>query len=126
MQRRVWPCDFGIHGRGVLELLKKLHLYRDVQRTGQVVRPRAGALGVELDGAGARPRRHRWGICEACESAGSRVIGVRRTGTDKPDFVDELIHTDKLDEYLPQADCVASRAGHDATKGMFDAERWRR
>ena len=52
------------------------------------------------------------------------MIGVRRTGTDKPDFVDELIHTDKLDEYLPQADCVAiTLPGTTATKGMFDAER---
>lgn len=49
---------------------------------------------------------------------------MRRTGTDKPDFVDELIHTDKLDEYLPQADCVAiTLPGTTATKGMFDAER---
>lgn len=52
------------------------------------------------------------------------MIGVRRTGTDKPGFVDELIHTDKLDEYLPQADCVAiTLPGTTATKGMFDAER---
>ena len=38
--------------------------------------------------------------------------------------MDELIHTDKLDEYLPQADCVAiTLPGTTATKGMFDAER---
>ena len=73
----------------------------------------------------AEPKR---AIAQARETIakalGAKVIGVRRTGTDKPDFVDELIHTDKLDEYLPQADCVAiTLPGTTATKGMFDAER---
>ena len=64
------------------------------------------------------------GLDFGAKALGARVIGVRRTGTDKPDFVDELIHTDKLDEYLPQADCVAiTLPGTTATKGMFDAER---
>ena len=63
-------------------------------------------------------------FAKRAKALGARVIGVRRTGTDKPDFVDELIHTDKLDEYLPQADCVAiTLPGTTATKGMFDAER---
>ena len=59
-----------------LELLKKAAFVPRCAAHRQVVRPRAGALGVELDGAGARPRRHRWGICEACESAGRK--GDRR------------------------------------------------
>ena len=90
-----------------LELLKKLHLYRDVQRTGKwcdlgQVRSawNSTVLVLGLGDIGGE-------FAKRAKALGARVIGVRRTGTDKPDFVDELIHTDKLDEYLPQADCVA-------------------
>lgn len=107
-----------------LELLKKLHLYRDVQRTGKwcdlgQVRSawNSTVLVLGLGDIGGE-------FAKRAKALGARVIGVRRTGTDKPDFVDELIHTDKLDEYLPQADCVAiTLPGTTATKGMFDAER---
>ncbi len=37
---------------------------------------------------------------------GGRVIGVRRSDTNKPDYVDELYLMDKLDELLPRADVV--------------------
>ena len=107
-----------------LELLKKLHLYSDVQRTGKwcdlgQVRSawNSTVLVLGLGDIGGE-------FAKRAKALGARVIGVRRTGTDKPDFVDELIHTDKLDEYLPQADCVAiTLPGTTATKGMFDAER---
>ena len=107
-----------------LELLKKLHLYRDVQRTGKwcdlgQVRSawNSTVLVLGLGDIGGE-------FAKRAKALGAKVIGVRRTGTDKPDFVDELIHTDKLDEYLPQADCVAiTLPGTTATKGMFDAER---
>ena len=107
-----------------LELLKKLHLYRDVQRTGKwcdlgQVRSawNSTVLVLGLGDIGGE-------FAKRAKALGARVIGVRRTGTDKPDFVDELIHTDKLDEYLPQADCVAiTLPGTTATKSMFGAER---
>ena len=107
-----------------LELLKKLHLYRDVQRTGKwcdlgQVRSawNSTVLVLGLGDIGGE-------FAKRAKALGAKVIGVRRTGTDKSDFVDELIHTDKLDEYLPQADCVAiTLPGTTATKGMFDAER---
>ena len=52
------------------------------------------------------------------------MIGVRRAGRRSPDFVDELIHTDRLDEYLPQADCVAiTLPGTAQTRNLFDAAR---
>jgi phosphoglycerate dehydrogenase-like enzyme len=38
---------------------------------------------------------------------GSHVIGVRRAGTDKPDFVDELFLSDQVDRLLPRADFLA-------------------
>ena len=60
------------------ELLKKLHLYRDVQRTGKwcdLGQVRSAWNSTVLQRR-ARPRRHRWGICKACESAGRK--GDRR------------------------------------------------
>ena len=41
------------------------------------------------------------------KALGSRVIGVRRAGTDKPDFVEELHLSDQIDRLLPQADFLA-------------------
>ena len=107
-----------------LELLKKLHTYRDVQReslwkdlgTVQSVW-NSTVLVLGLGDIGGE-------FAKRAKALGARVIGVRRTGTDKPDYVDELIHTDKLDEYLPVADCVAiTLPGTKETKGMFGAER---
>ena len=107
-----------------LELLIKPHLDRDVQRTGKwcdlgQVRSvwNSTVLVLGLGDIGGE-------FAKRAKALGARVIGVRRTGTDKPDFVDELIRAVKLDEYLPQADCVAiTLPGTTATKGMFDAER---
>ena len=74
-----------------LELLKKLHLYRDVQRTGKwcdlgQVRSawNSTVLVLGLGDIGGE-------FAKRAKALGARVIGVRRTGTDKPDFVDELI-----------------------------------
>lgn len=107
-----------------LELIKKLHIYRDVQHTGEwkdlgtvtsVWNSTVLVLGLgDIGGEFAK----------RAKALGARVIGVRRTGTDKPDYVDELIHTEKLDDYLPVADCVAiTLPGTRETKGMFSAER---
>ena len=38
---------------------------------------------------------------------GGSVIGIRRSDTSKPDYVDELYLIDKLDKVLPRADIVA-------------------
>lgn len=108
-----------------LELIKKLHMYRDVQHTGEwtdlgtvtsVWNSTVLVLGLgDIGGEFAK----------RANALGARVIGMRRTGTDKPDYVDELIHTDKLDEYLPLADCVAiTLPGTNETRGMFNAERF--
>lgn len=107
-----------------LELMKKLHVYRDVQHTGQWkdLGPVTSAwnstvLVLGLGDIGGE-------FAKRAKAMGAKVIGVRRKGTDKPEYVDELIHTDKLDEYLPLADCVAiTLPGTKETKGMFGAER---
>lgn len=107
-----------------LELIKKLHTYRDVQHTstwkdlGTVTSVwNSTVLVLGLGDIGGE-------FAKRAKALGAKVIGMRRTGIDKPDYVDELIHTDKLDEYLPLADCVAiTLPGTKATKGMFSAER---
>ena len=107
-----------------LELMKKLHTYRDVQHTGEWkdLGPVTSAwestvLVLGLGDIGGE-------FAKRAKALGAYVIGVRRKGTDKPDYVDELILTEKLDEYLPKADCVAiTLPGTKETKGMFGAER---
>ena len=66
-----------------LELLKKLHLYRDVQRTGKwcdlgQVRSawNSTVLVLGLGDIGGE-------FAKRAKALGARVIGVRRTGTDK-------------------------------------------
>ena len=107
-----------------LMLLKKLHSYRDAQPAGAWgdLGPVASAwnstvLVLGLGDIGGE-------FAKRAKALGARVIGVRRAGVDKPDFVDALIHTDRLDEYLPQADCVAiTLPGTAQTRNMFDAAR---
>ena len=101
-----------------------LEIQKDVEKSYELTR-RDNLCAVITDGSAVLGLGDIGGeFAKRAKALGARVIGVRRTGTDKPDFVDELIHTDKLDEYLPQADCVAiTLPGTTATKGMFDAER---
>jgi len=107
-----------------LEQMKKLHTYRDVQHTstwkdlGPVTSAwESTVLVLGLGDIGGE-------FAKRAKALGAYVIGVRRKGTDKPDYVDELILTEKLDEYLPKADCVAiTLPGTKETKGMFDAAR---
>ena len=107
-----------------LMLLKKLHLYRDAQPAGAWadLGPVASAWGstVLVLGLGDIGGE----FAKRAKGPGASVIGVRRAGREKPDFVDELIHTDRLDEYLPQADCVAiTLPGTAQTRNLFDAAR---
>lgn len=91
----------------VLMLYKNLHIYRDKQKTGdwsyaggvksiynaKVLVVGAGDIGGEF--------------AKRIKMLGGYTIGIRRTGTDKPEYLDELYHMDKLDELLPQVDIVA-------------------
>ena len=54
------------------------------------------------------------------KALGSYVIGIRRTKTEKPEFVDELYQMDQLDECLGRADIVAmSLPGTKETNGTY-------
>lgn len=41
------------------------------------------------------------------KALGAHTIGVKRTGTDKPDYIDELYYTNDIEKLLPKADVVA-------------------
>lgn len=58
---------------------------------------------------------------------GGKVIGVRRSNTDKPDYVDELYLMDQLDELLPRADVVTlSLPETPLTHKLFNKEKFAR
>ena len=90
-----------------LALLKKLHLYRDEQAAcrwqnrGQAKSIRdAVVLVIGLGDIGS-------GYARIMKALGSCVIGVRRSTRTKPDYVDELLLADQMEEALPRADVVA-------------------
>lgn len=60
------------------------------------------------------------------KALGSYTIGVRRTPGEKPEYLDELYTTDKLDELLPRADFVALVLPNTPqTRGLMDERRLR-
>lgn len=91
----------------LLELYKKLHLYRDIQPEGKwsyqgsvksVYNSVALILGAgDIGGEFARK----------IKALGGYTIGIRRSDGNKPDYLDELYFMDKLEELLPGADIVA-------------------
>jgi len=89
------------------ELLRKLHLYRDEQsksrwRSRGKVKSIEGAvvMVVGLGDIGTAYARR-------MKALGSYVIGVRRTVHAKPDYIDELLLSEQIDEALPRSDVVA-------------------
>ncbi|MFU0832974.1 MAG: Glycerate dehydrogenase [Oscillospiraceae bacterium] len=55
------------------------------------------------------------------KALGGKVIGVKRTTSEKPDYLDELYTSDHLDELLPRADIVTlSLPATNETKHLFD------
>lgn len=108
----------------LFSLSKKLPQYRDLQRAdcwkdlGEV-KPiaKTTVLVVGLGDIGSE-------FAKRVKALGAYVIGVRRKGTDKPDFVDELYLTEKLDELIPRADTIALCLPNTAeTVGIMSRER---
>lgn len=91
----------------LLELYKNLHLYRDNQseakwshegRTKSVYNSVALIVGVgDIGGEFAKK----------IKALGAYTIGIRRRDGNKPDYLDELHFTDKLETLLPRADIIA-------------------
>lgn len=90
-----------------LQIQNKLFLYRDNQRNhlwkdeGEVTSIEGSTTLViglgDIGGSYARKMK----------ALGSYTIGIRRTATNKPDYLDELYSMDSLDEVLPRADFIA-------------------
>lgn len=58
------------------------------------------------------------------KALGAVTLGVRRTPGPCPDWLDELVPLESLDQVLPRADVVAlSLPGTSGTRGMFDRRR---
>lgn len=108
----------------VFMLQKKLHYYRDNQNQGLwqdegEVKAifHSTTLIVGLGDIGGE-------FAKRMKALGSTTIGIRRAGTVKPDYLDELYHMDALDQLLPKADIVAiSLPGTAATYHIFDENR---
>ncbi len=108
----------------LLGIFKKLELYRDAQKSGAweslgAVRSIYGSTVLVLgmgDIGGEFGKR--------CKALGAKVIGVRRTNAQKPDYADEVRLIDELDEILPQADVVAiTLPGTEATRNLINRSR---
>jgi phosphoglycerate dehydrogenase-like enzyme len=91
----------------LLQLYKKLHLYRDNQSEanwgylGQVKSIyNSTALIVGLGDIGGE-------FAKRIKAFGGYTIGIRRTDAAKPEYLDELYFMDSLEEMLPRADIVA-------------------
>lgn len=108
----------------LLELFKKLELYRDAQKSGAwqsqgAVKAVYGSTVLVLgmgDIGGEFAAR--------CKALGAKVIGVRRSPRPCPEYADEVHLLGDLDSLLPQADVVAvTLPGTDATRGLMSRER---
>ncbi len=111
----------------LLELMKKLELYRDAQKEGtwSSLGRVSSLYGSTVLVLGMGDIGGEFG--KRCKALGARVIGVRRKNTEKPDYADEVHLMEDLDGLLPQADVVAvSLPGTEATRGIFGRERLER
>lgn len=108
----------------LLELFKKLELYRDAQKSGAwqsqgAVKAVYGSTVLVLgmgDIGGEFAAR--------CKALGAKVIGVRRSPRPCPEYADEVHLLEDLDSLLPQADVAAvTLPGTDATRGLMSRER---
>ena len=108
-------CASGCYGHAVSEhmaaltllLMKKLHLYRDVQFSGGwqsmgEVKSVQEAV-VLVVGTGDIGTNYAWRM----KGLGSYIIGIDINPYIKPDYMDELLKLDHLDEAIKRADVVA-------------------
>ena len=95
------------HMMGVLlELMKKLSLYRDNQFEGrwQDLGPVTSVYGANVLVVGMGDIGT--SFARLCAAFGARVTGVRRRAGEKPDFVESIRTPADLDALLPEADVV--------------------
>lgn len=108
----------------LLEIKKKLYLYRDNQRNciwrseGSVTSIEgAVTLVIGMGDIGGD-------FARKVKALGGYVIGVKRTPSEKPPYCDELYTADKLDQLLPKADIISlSLPGNAETEHILDRRR---
>lgn len=108
----------------LLTLMKKLHLYQlnqidcrwqDEGNVTSVYGSTVLIIGLGDIGGELAKRIH---------ALGGYTIGVRRTGKDKPDYLDELYDSSHIDILLPRSDVVAlCLPATPQTKGIMDQRR---
>lgn len=122
----------GAYGRAIAEhmlgmlfgVIKKLAQYRDLQqeegwKSLGAVKSIVGSTVLVL-GLGDIGGEFAW----RCKALGAYVIGMRRSNTEKPDYVDEICLTADLDDVLPRADVVAvTLPGTTETFNMINRDR---
>ena len=121
----------GAYGQAVAEhafaltlmLIKKLHLYRDNQHKacwsdrGSVSTLNGSTVAVV--GLGDIGRYY----AKLVKAMGAYVIGVKRRASDCPEYVDELVLTEDLEQVLPRADVILSvLPGTGSTRHIYTAE----
>ena len=107
----------------LLELIKKLHIYRDKQMksdwsySGRVKSIYGStALVVGLGDIGGE-------FARKLKALGAYTIGISRRDASMPDYLDELHFMDKFEELLPRADIVAlSLPGTKLTNRIINQE----
>ncbi|MBR2264042.1 MAG: D-2-hydroxyacid dehydrogenase [Firmicutes bacterium] len=105
----------------LLMLMKKLDRYHDLQKEtkwedagGVTSIYGSTTLVLGLGDIGGE-------FAARMKALGSHVIGIRRTGGEKPSYVDEIDTTENFKKYVPQADIIAmSLPGTPATYHIVD------
>ena len=95
---------------------QKQHLYHNLGMVKTI--SGSTALIVGLGNLGCN-------VAERLKALGcKRIIGVRRSIHDKPEYVDELVDYTRIDEVIPEADIITLSLPETVeTIGMFDYER---
>ncbi|MDR1570336.1 MAG: D-2-hydroxyacid dehydrogenase [Oscillospiraceae bacterium] len=107
-----------------LSVMKKLPIYRDQQRShvwanaGPVrIVARSSVLVVGFGDIGSQYARK-------MAALSANVSAIRRVATDKPDYLEAVYSTDRMDDVLPNFDIVALCLPNNAeTAGMFNRAR---
>lgn len=90
----------------VLMLLKKFYLYRDNQLDSNW-KDEGGVMSIYNSTAVILGTGDIGGeFAKRMKLLGAYTIGIRRTDTQKPDYLDELKLMDSIDEVLPKADII--------------------
>ena len=100
---------------GPYYLNQKKHFYKNLGETKSILDSKVLIIGCGSIGLAAAKR---------LKALGAYVTGVKRTVGEKPEYVDEMYTTDKVDELIPDADIIVlAMPQNDATRHFMDSKR---